>query len=385
MKAIKIRLYPNRLQRQMLLQHFGCARFVYNRSLATKINAYKESKTSLSKFELVNQLVPLKEEFTFLKEVKAETLQNSLDGIETAYKSFFKGGGFPKFKKKSRGGAFTQKQNFKVLENTNKLVFLKHKIKFKCSVRDDQELRSNKIRRITYSVNPAGEFYASVLIDFQPESLEPNAYEVGIDLGLKEFLTTSEGEVVANPRFLKQSSEKLAKLQKSLSRKQKGSSNRNKARVKVAKQHQKIENQRNHFLHNVSKKLIHENQVIYLETLRVKNMVKNHKLAKSISDASWSRFVSMLEYKAAWAGRTVVKIGTFEPSSKTCSSCGWKKPDLTLKDRTFECNSCGLEIDRDLNAALNIKNIGRNYPESTLVETKPVGSRRSKKNRVEAI
>jgi len=383
MKSIKTRLYPNKEQRSLLDRHFGSCRFVFNATLNFKIIMYKDYGLSKSKFDIINELPELKKEFEWLSECKAECLQNVIGNVDAAYQGFFRGGGFPKFKKKSSKQSFLQKQNFKVLENTNRLVFYKQKIKFRCSERDAIDLRTNKIKRITYSKDSCGHYYASILIDFNHELLEPNEFEIGIDLGLKEFAITSDAEVIANPRFLRKSSEKLALLQRRHSRKKKGSRNREKARIAIAKQYKKVTNQRRDFQHKLSSQLIHKNQVIYIESLKDKNMVKNRKLAKSISDASWSSFTGMLEYKAKWYGRQVIKIGTFEPSSKLCSRCGWKKEDLTLSDRVFNCRECGLEIDRDYNAALNILKIGMSNAELTLEETKSLDSRRTKKRLTE--
>jgi len=361
LKAIKIRLYPTFKQQTVLNQHFGCCRFIYNNALNYKETLYSNYKINVSKFDIIKQITDVKKEddFIWLNDVKAECLQNSIDGLEAAYKSFFKGNGFPKFKNKKSKQSFVQKQNLKILENTNKLVFYKNKIKFKCSKNSQDELRISKIKRITYSKDNLNNYYASILIEFEPKQLKINTNEVGIDLGLKHFLITSDGEFVDNPKFFRKSEKKLAKQQRKLSKKTKGSNNKNKQRIKVAVIHKKISNQRNYFLHNVSNKIINENQVISLETLMVKNMIKNHKLAKSIQDASWSTFVTMLEYKSNWYGREIKRISTFAPSSKTCSNCGWYNPQLTLSDRVFTCEECDYIEDRDINAAKNILNFSR--------------------------
>lgn len=363
LKTIKIRLYPTKQQQEMLAKHFGCVRYVYNNSLAFKINSYKESKTKLSKFELIKRLTTLKQESDklWLNEVKAEVLQNVMDNIDNAYKNFFRHNAkYPKFKKKSNNQSFVSKQNFKILDNTNKIVFLKHKIKFRCSEQDAKDLRTNMIKHITWMKDCCNHYYAAVLIECaNTEQLETLDKSIGIDLGLKSFLVTSDGLFIDNPRFFKESQEKLAREQKRLSRKVKGSNNRNKQRVRVAKVHNKITNQRNYFFYDIANKLLAENQSISIENLNVKGMQQNNYLAKSISDVSWSRFLSILSYKAQWKGRQIKQIGRFEPTSKTCSHCGWIDKQQTLKDRVFKCDLCGHTEDRDLNAAKNILKISR--------------------------
>jgi len=361
LKAIKIRLYPTVKQQHMLNQHFGCCRFIYNNALNYKMIMYNDYKVNVSKYDIIKQITDVKKEndFHWLNEVKAECLQNTIDNLESAYKGFFKGSGFPKFKNKKAKQSFVQKQNFKILEHTNKLVFLKKKIKFKCSKQNADEIRTSKIKRIIYSKDNLNNYYASILIEFEPKTLEHNDNEVGIDLGLKHFLITSDGEFIDNPKLFRKSEKKLVRQQRKLSRTKKGSNNRNKQRLKVGKIHKKISNQRNHFLHQISNKIINENQIISLETLIVKNMIKNHNLAKSIQDASWSTFVTMLIYKADWYDKEIKRISTFAPSSKTCSNCGWYNPNLTLKDRTFICKECDYKEDRDINASKNILNFSR--------------------------
>jgi len=370
-KAIKVRLYPTSEQRSLLNQHFGACRFIYNAALDYKIKMYKDYGIKLSKFDIVKEITDVKQDpaFSWLNDIKAEVLQNTIDSIDSAYKSFFRGGGYPKFKHKRSKQSFLQKQNFKILDNTNKISFLKNKIKFKCSERDSYDLRNNAIKRITYSKDTIGNYYASVLIEFTHTPLSIIENEIGIDLGLSHYLITSDGEFIANPKFFKNSEHKLKKQQRKLSRKQKGSNNKKKQQLVVGRIHNKIKNQREYFLHNVSSRLINENQVISLETLSIKNMIKNRCLSKSIQDASWAKFVNMLTYKAEWSGREIRRISRFAPSSKTCSSCSWYNTELTLKDRTFNCIECGHSEDRDLNASKNILKISRDE----LTRTKACG------------
>ena len=224
----------------------------------------------------------------------------------------------------------------------------------------DRELPNGKLMSVTISKNPSGQYFASILIETLPKQLHKTNKSVGIDLGLKEFITTSDNQIAHNPRYFRESQSKLRKLQQRLSRKKKGSNRRNKVRLKVAKLHQKISNQRDWFLHNVTTNLVENYDTIVIEDLNVSGMVKNSKLAKSISDASFSKFRQQLSYKCDWYGKELVIINRFEPTSKKCSCCGWIKKDLTLKDRTFKCDNCDLSIDRDYNASLNILSIGVN-------------------------
>lgn len=360
LKAIKIRLYPTLEQKTILNKHFGATRFVYNRALNFKVTEYERDKTKYSKFDMIKWVTEFRksEEFPWLQEIKCETIQNQIDGLDTAFTKFFKGSGFPKFKKKSNNQSFTSKQAIKILENSNKIVFFSHKIKFKTSKEYALELRlpTTKIKKVTYSKDNCNHYYASILVevpDFNEDRTNITK-EIGIDLGLKEFLVTSDGFKVENPRFLRNSLNKIKKLQRKHSRKKKGSANRERSRIKLAKAYKKVTNQRKHFMHCVTNELINENQVISLETLKVKNMIKNHKLALSIADVSWSSFTSILEYKAFNRGAEIRRIDTFLPSSKKCSCCGQIKEDLTLADRTYVCVNCGLIIDRDQNAAINI-------------------------------
>ena len=355
LKAYKYRLYPNNEQKIYLAKTFGCTRFVYNRMLADRIKSYEENKDLDIKAIKYPTPAQYKKEFLWLKEVDSLALANAQMNLDKAYKNFFrdKSVGFPKFKKKSNTSNYTtnNQNNTVYIENNHiKVPKLKSMIKL-----EQHREFVGIIKSCTMSKVPSGKYYISILVDTENIQLSKTDKKIGVDLGIKEFAITSDGEIFSNPKHLKKSEKRLAKLQKDLSRKQKGSNNRRKARIKVAKIHEKIANQRNDFLHKVSTQLINENQVIVIEDLKVSNMIKNHKLAKSIADVSWSEFRRMLEYKAEWYTRKIIIAPYNYASSQLCSNCGNKSSQTKdLSCRTYICPVCGMIMDRDINASKNL-------------------------------
>ncbi|SES77098.1 putative transposase [Methanococcoides vulcani] len=359
LKAYKYRLYPTEPQKEILLKHIGACRFTYNWALEQKIKAYETDKKHLSRFELQSRLVhELKPGNTWLKEVNSQALLNTLINLESAFTRFFREKKvFPKFKsKKNPMQSFHIPQHYVVdfENNAIKLPKIKQPIMAKLHRKFD-----GKMKTATVSFTKTGKFYISILVEDGKELPKAQAFDdettLGIDVGITHFATLSNGKKIENPKHLKNSIKRLGVLQKRLSKKQKGSANRDKARQKVAKIHEKIRNQRNDFLHKTSSKLISENQAIAVESLNVSSMLKNHRLAQAIGDVSWYEFSQLLEYKAQWYEKTLLKIGQFEPSSKICNVCGYHNGEMTLADRKWECPDCSTKHDRDINAAINIK------------------------------
>lgn len=371
LKAIKIRLYPNKTQEQMLNSLLGSYRFVYNQCLAYKKQRYDSDKTNTNLSDLGKYFHgDLRNEYEWLKEHNTKVLKQSIINLEQAYTNFFKQGkGFPKFKSRhdEQKVRFPQEavasKTFDEQSSRLNLTKTVRGFKFECSDRDRSYLYKNKvgIKSVTITKKKCGHFYATILIDGGLlRNINPvvNNKTVGIDLGIKSLLTLSDGTIIENPKWIRSNEKQLKKLQKQLSKKQKGSKNRKKAKLKLARKHEQIKNQKTDFLHNITTKIVSENQVIILEDLNVSGMMKNHKLAKSIQELGLYETRRQLEYKSQWYGRELVFIDRFFPSSKTCSCCGWKNNNLKLSDREFICEGCGLVIDRDENAAINIENEG---------------------------
>lgn len=367
LKAYKYRIYPNKTQRELIAKTFGCARFVYNTCLAYKKQKYEEEKVSMSKIDLNNYCNRvLKNEFEWLREVDKCALTNSIYNMDSAYKKFFKEHtGYPKFKSKhdNRKSYTTNFTNGNIDVDFKRDKVKLPKLKWiKAKVHREFE---GKIKSATVSQVPSGKYFVSILVETEYVPTESTGGLIGIDLGLKDLLITSDGEKVENIHTIKKYEKKLAREQRRLSRKEKGSKNRNKQRIKVARVHEKITNIRKDNLHKISHKLISENQVIASETLNVQGMVQNHKLAKAIEDASWYELTRQLQYKAEWNNRQYVKIDPFFPSSQTCSCCGEKFPiTKDLGVREWECPNCHTVHDRDVNAAKNILNEGLRLLES---------------------
>ena len=363
-KCFKFRLYPTSDQANQMQRTFGCCRYAFNRYLAMRIESYKNDKATINYNACSADLTRLKKEIDWLREVDATALQSSLRDLDNAYQNFFrrvkKGEktGFPRFKSKHNN-----RKSYKSKRVGNNIAIVDSFVKLpklgfvRCAVSKKVE---GRILSATVSQNPSGKYFVSICCtDVDIPQYESTGAVIGLDMGLKDFAVSSEGQAFENHRYLRKSSKKLARLQRQLSRKPKGSNNRNKARIKVARQHEKIVNQRNDTLHKLSTQLVKDYDVICIETLRPKNMLKNHRLAKSISDASWGEFVRQLEYKCDWQHKALVKIDPFFPSSQICNECGAKNPatrDLVV--RSWICSECGAEHDRDINAAKNILNEG---------------------------
>lgn len=358
LRAYKYRIYPNKTQTEQIEKQFGACRFVYNWALETKIKEYQENKHHVSRFELQNILVKqVKPKNEWLKNANSQSLLATLINLESAFTRFFREKkGFPKFKsKKNPLQSFQIPQHYVVdFEEGNVKLPKIGKVKASVSREFDGTHKTATISRST-----TGKYYISILVEDGNELPDKQPFDdettIGIDVGIKDFAILSNGEKIENPKYLKNSLQKLKVLSRRLSKKQKGSNNSKKAKLKLARLHEKITNQRNDFQHKLSIKLVRENQAIALETLKVCNMVKNHNLAQSIVDAGWSSFVDKLTYKAEWYGKTILRIGQFEPSSKLCNVCGYHKSDLTLAVRAWFCPSCNTLHDRDINAAINIK------------------------------
>jgi putative transposase len=350
-------MYPTQTQIPLLMSHIHACRFVYNRSLEQKIRAYEQNGKRLSCFDLNNQLPALKAEYPWLADVNSQSLQYANRNLDNAFTRFFREKkGFPKFKsKKNPVQSFQVPQHYRVDFESNQVKLPK--------IGDVKTMLhrvfAGKMKYATVSATSTGKWFISILVDDEQPEPTPVSFTsdmtIGIDVGLTDFATFSTGEKVANPRYLKNSLQRLKVLQRRVSRKVKGSKNRQKAIRKLATGHEKVANQRNDFLHKLSYQVVSENQAIAVESLNVAGMQKNHKLARSINDVSWSTFFTMLNYKCRKYGKTLLTIGRFDPSSKICSCCGYRNRDLKLSDREWICSDCGTVHDRDINAAINIK------------------------------
>nr|DAS42020.1 MAG TPA: endonuclease [Caudoviricetes sp.] len=372
-RAIKIRLYPNKVQEQELNKVLGAYRFVYNQVLAKRKTAYETDKTNLTKFDLLKWFhgtLRKDEQYAWLKEQNTHVMQRAIKQMDDAYKMFFNHHkGFPKFKsKKDKQSAFFPRNAISKLNTfeSKQITLTKplKNIKFRCSELYHRRLQKYKdsIRGTTLSKTKSGNFFLTITIDI-PESelvkFKKTNKQVGLDLGVKSFVITSDGVAFENKKFFSKEESKIAKLQRQLSRKKKGSNNRNKQRIRIAKAYERLTNKKENYVHFVVNEILKSYDVVFMEDLNVRGMLKNHQIAKAIQEVGFSRFKYVLQDKALMNGKQVVLIDRFYPSSKTCSCCGYKKKDLKLSDRFWTCPECGERHDRDINASKNILHEGQ--------------------------
>ncbi len=375
-KAYKFRAYPNKEQEIFIKKSCGSCRFVYNHFLAEKTKYYNEhrndKKKSITFVETEHLLTVLKKqkEYIWLNKINSQSLQFALRNLDSAYTRFFnKIGSFPKFKKKTNGGSFTIPQFFKITEETDKWVYLKiPKLKQPLKIRKSQEIKG-KILYITISITPIGKYFASFTCKEEIYFIQNKKEKaVGLDVGIKEFVFTSDNEIIQNDKNIKRKERRRKIKQRKLAKAKKGGQNRNKLKKQLAVKHEKETNARKNFLHQTSNYIIKNHDIIITEDLAVSNMIKNHKLAKALSHQSFGEFFRQLQYKSEWNNKIFYKIDRWFPSSKLCSGCGQIKQNLKLSDRLYKCD-CGLEIDRDYNASINIKNLGLSDLNITTVGT----------------
>lgn len=378
LRAYKYRIYPTDEQKVLFAKTFGCCRFVYNWALNLKIEAYKQEKKSIGNVELTNRMKSeLKAEHEWLSEVNSQSLQSALRNLDSAYTNFFrktKTVGFPRFKSRRDRQSFLCPQHCRVDFEKGTLTIPKAK---DISAVPHRKFKG-MVKTVTISMTPSGKYFASVLVDTTIQELPASAIQgnttLGIDLGIKSLAVCSDGRTFDNPKNLQRSLDRLKLLQKRLSRKQKGSANRNKARIRVARLQERIANCRKDNLHKITHALTHDSQVrtLCMEDLNVRGMQHNHHLAQAVGDASFGMFLMLLEYKCRWYGVNLIKIDRFVPSSKTCGKCGYVYKGLKLNERNWTCPECGTHHDRDFNAACNIKEFGLKALPTERGKVKPV-------------
>ncbi len=378
-RAYKIRLYPTKAQKVFFNKTFGCCRVIYNEMLYELQNAYKNG-IKLKKCDLFKKI---RDKYEWMKDADSQGLCNTYQDLNTSYSRFFnKVSKFPKFKKKKEKSSYRngmmQKTIEKLIPNKSHIIIPKAGlVKFRADY-DFSKLNVKKIRNLTIERSKTNKYYCSLTLDSEIEEYEHTGQVIGIDLGIKDLSICSDGTKFENPKYLQKSEKKISHLNRLYSKKTKGSKNQQKARLRLAIAHEKLCNKRKDNIHKLTTKLIRENDVICIEDLAVKNMMKNHRLAKAIQDASFGTIANMLKYKAAWHNRQIVEVGRFYPSSKLCSCCGHKMDSMPLSVREWICQSCGATHDRDLNAAVNIKNEGLRILDGTVRNTGTLGKYPSK-------
>jgi len=367
-KTYRFRISPNKEQEVLLNKHFGCSRFVYNYFLNERKEQYQQDKKSDNYYAQAKTLTDLKkqEDTIWLKEVNSQTLQFALRSLDTAYVNFFRGNAqFPKFKSRKHKNTFTIPQFGVLTDDKISIPKFKEGIKVKL-----HRKVNGKIGKMSITRTPTGKYYVSIFTEQHIEELLKTNKQVGIDLGIKDFVITSDNKKFKNNKYTKKYARELKKAQQHLSRKTKGSNSFEKQKLKVALIHEKIASCRLDALHKVSHQLVNQYDLLSVEDLNVKGMIKNHKLSKHIADASWGTFVTLLQYKCNWYGKELVKVNRFYPSSKTCNVCGWINQDLNLLIREWTCNNCGEHHDRDVNASINILKEGLKIYRQELAITK---------------
>jgi len=364
LKGYKYRIYPKPWQKALFEKHFGCARYIWNWGLEMKNRMYARTKKPISAFTLIKRLPKMKKRKStvWLSDVNSQSLQQPLFNLDAAFTNFFrrvkegsKEPGYPSFKSRKGRQSFQCPQHVKVDFENGRIFIPKAKwVKIVFSRRFE-----GAVKTVTISRNPSGRYFASVLVDDgkplpEPKPIDPSK-AVGIDLGLKSFVVLSTGESVEPPKFGRKEKRRMAILSRHVNKKVKGSKNRRKAAIRLARLHERIADKRRDFLHKLSSRLVGENQAVCVEDLNVQGMQRSHSMAFSIGDSGWSGFVRMLEYKCQWRGKHLLRIGRFDPSSKMCSRCGSVNRNLSRGDRRWKCPACGAEHDRDANAATNIR------------------------------
>lgn len=359
--TVKVRLYPTIKQKELLDRHFDAYRFCYNLCLEYKSFMWKHYKIAKTGYDMQSELFKIRKETDWLRKCKAECLRDAALNVDKSFKKFFNGTGYPKFKTRKREQSFFAYQS--IYCKNSRVYFYGSRIRYRTSRVYSANLESEKIKQVVFKRDLGGDYWACVLIDVERISKYPkNENAIGIDLGIKSLAVTSEGDIIDNNKYLISSHFKLRKLQRKFAKTSDGGQNREKLRKRVAKVYRKAIRQKEFYYHQVTNKLIRENQTIVVEKLMIVNMMKNTSLARNISDVSWSMFGNILKRKAIYHDREIITISQWFPSSKTCSSCGNIKDKLLLKDRVYQCECCGLSIDRDLNAAINIRNAGLKIP-----------------------